>query len=77
MDYLALYCMGTLKNEVFFPAQNLQGNSYIDKLNNVRYQLRQMGADELMNVIWPQLFQVNEETLSNDNPPPLLNLSRA
>lgn len=36
-----------------------------------------MAFDEVMNVIWPQLFQVSEETLSVDNPPPLLNLSRA
>lgn len=77
MDYLALYCMGTLKNEIFFPAQNLQANAYIDKLNYMRYQLRQMGSDELMNIIWPQLFQVSEETLSSENLPPLLNLSRA
>ena len=68
--------MGILKNEIFYPSQNLQGNQYIDYLNNMRYQLRHMSADELMNVIWPQIFQVNDESLSADNLPPLLNLSR-
>lgn len=69
--------MGIIKNEVFFPSQNLQANPYIDYLNSVRYHLRHMSADELMNVIWPQLFKVDDETLSSDNLPPLLNLSRA
>lgn len=30
-----------------------------------------------MNIIWPQLFQVNDETLSSESLPPLLNLSRS
>jgi hypothetical protein len=37
-----------------------------------------MNCDEVMNVIWPQLFQVSDEQLSSSNElPPLLNLSRS
>lgn len=77
MDYLVCYCMGILKNEIFSPAQSLQANPYIDYLNMLRFHLRHMNADEVMNVIWPQLFQVNDEQLSSDNLPGLLNLSRS
>ena len=47
-------------------------------MNFIRYQVRHMSCDEAMNVIWPQMFQVNDEQLSaSAELPPLLNLSRA
>lgn len=37
-----------------------------------------MTCDEVMNIIWPQLFQVDDEQLSSAAEfPPLLNLSRS
>lgn len=76
VDYMACYCMGIMKNEVFFPSQHIQANSYLDYLNFLRYQLRHMTCDEIMNVIWPQLFQVDDEQLNASSLPPLMNLSR-
>ena len=76
IDYIIGYWMGILKNEVFSPSQSLQSNSYIDYLNYVRYQWRHMNCEELMSIIWPQLFQVNDEMLSSQNLPPLINLNR-
>jgi len=76
IDYLACYCMGTLKNEIFSPSQNIQANAYLDWINFLRFQLRHMNADEVMNVIWPQIFRVDDEGLSQENLPSLLNLSR-
>jgi len=31
IDYLACYCMGILKNEIFYPSQNIQANAYVSK----------------------------------------------
>ena len=76
IDYIIGYWMGILKNEVFSPSQSLQANSYIDYLNFIRYQWRHMNCDEIMNIIWPQLFQVNDESLSSQSLPPLINLNR-
>ena len=72
IDYIIGYWMGILKNEVFSPSQSLQANSYIDYLNFIRYQWRHMNCDEIMNIIWPQLFQVNDESLSSQSLPPLI-----
>ena len=76
IDYIIGYWMGILKNEVFSPSQSLQANSYVDYLNFIRYQWRHMNCDEIMNIIWPQLFQVNDESLSSQSLPPLINLNR-
>jgi protein transport protein SEC24 len=77
VDYLVWYCMGTLKNEVFNPSMNIQANAYVDQINSLRYHLRHMCWDEVMLAIWPQLFQVNDEQLSQEALPGLLNLSRS
>ena len=77
IDYIIGYWMGILKNEIFTPSQSLQANSYVDYLNFIRYQWRHMNCDEIMNIIWPQLFQVNDETLNSQSLPPLINLNRA
>lgn len=76
IDYIIGYWTGILKNEVFTPSQNLQANAYIDYVNALRFQLRHMNCDEIMNIIWPQLFKVDDEELSSESLPPLLNLNR-
>ena len=36
-----------------------------------------MNAEEIIQFIWPSLFPINDENLSSDNPPEMLNLNRA
>ena len=75
-DYIIGYCMGMMKNEIFFPQAAVQTNWYCDFLNFLRFQCRMLGAEELSAFLWPQLFLVSDETISSAEPPTLLNLQR-
>lgn len=75
-DYIIGYCMGMMKNEIFFPQAAIQTNWYCDFLNFIRFQCRMLGAEELSAFLWPQLFCVSDESLSQDEFPALLNLNR-
>jgi len=47
-DYLVSYCMGIMKNMIFFPPSPVQANWNTDYMNYLRYCMRMMNAEEII-----------------------------
>ena len=74
IQYLLLYALGTMKSAILSPPFALMQNHYLDVYAWMRFVVNLMGPEETLQFVYPQMFSVSDPQLSEDSPPPMLNL---
>jgi len=72
-----LYVYGLLKTPILSPlVQTPARNQYFDQVADLRFQVNVMSPEEVVPIFYPQIYNINDPNLNDEEFPPLEMLQR-
>ncbi|CDW76512.1 sec23 sec24 trunk domain containing protein [Stylonychia lemnae] len=77
IQYLVLYVLGLLKSQFMTPTKQIVPGDALDYLNYLRFAINSMSPEETLPLFNPQIINIADYNLDDQNFPQLENLDRA